>query len=333
MVSTMWNLFTFISFSILASIASAQNDECSWTSLGCFTHESDTPVLRYAVVPSTTSDTNFENCEAACAAQNYPVSGVEDGFNCWCDVAVQGGATPKSASYCNSPCYGDPSEICGGYTFLSVYENTCIAPSSSIPASTPSSTWTWGWTISLPSSSASSYASSRNTACLTTSSALSLSGPATSVPGSSIPGTTFTAPIGYTTSTVTETLIYTISSCQATVKSCPYGSTTTETRSLATVLPVTPTALAPPLTKTQSTQYASLSQTKTHTSPLTSSGSSSTVASSAPAGLPGTNTTGSAQPKASPSSVQIGVGSIVRLGSSDVLVWGLLSVAFAFMLL
>lgn len=90
--STMWKLLTFAALNISTSATSAQT--LGWTPLGCFYHDPAAQPLRYSAIPSLSTDTTIENCQAACATKNFPIAGVESGYQCWCDTAVQGGATP-----------------------------------------------------------------------------------------------------------------------------------------------------------------------------------------------------------------------------------------------
>ncbi|CZR56585.1 uncharacterized protein PAC_06474 [Phialocephala subalpina] len=374
MAFTMEKLLTLAALGFLTSVTSAQT--LGWTPLGCYYHSPIAQPLRYPTVPSLTTDTTIESCQAACAAQKFPISGLEFGYQCWCDTAIQGGATPQAASYCNQQCYGDLTETCGGYKYLNVFQNPAVAPSPTI--SSPASTWTFSWVIPGSSSSESTSLSYLTTSILvtpTTSSALSISiseaiswtstyesstlstsSPAwtskstsskhdhhtttptessttctdTTTTGPSTPSSSSstkhhhhssTSGISYTTSTIYSTNSYTITSCPPTVKSCPYGSTTTATISVSTTIcPVTlatpappsgttPTVSPPATTQTTTFPPPPPSATNTYTTPLLFTSASvppppGSTSAPAPAISPaaGTNSSASVPPQKAPSS-------------------------------
>ncbi|KAK0103083.1 hypothetical protein ONS95_000738 [Cadophora gregata] len=383
-------LTTFIISSILFSLVSASprllSSDCGWTYVGCVLYQSSGRPLTTRFAPSTTVDTTIENCQAVCSENDFAYAGMEDGWGCYCGDDFD---TPLSHDgYCNEPCFGDRSELCGGHLSQSIYVDTCAVedsilssssstlifeppPTSAVPSSTvPSLSFTLGppvptppvptlpgYPTSPPSSPTPSLSSPIDTPSLSlslgppsaiispspeTTPSLSLSPgpPSTSSPASSVtepivslsigtptesgplspplptlslpiaipstseiprlvttspflPGTSYSKPnhpnpsdsTQYTTSTMTTTKTYTISSCPSSVKSCPYGSTTTTVSHITTKCPIPPTPAAPTLptisttpqttTKTSTTTITSNLTTtlliqETHTYPITS---------------------------------------------------------------
>ncbi|KAF9477578.1 WSC-domain-containing protein [Pholiota conissans] len=50
-------------------------------------------------------------------------AGVEYAKECFCDFNIQGTAKKVNETLCNSPCSGDPSYICGGAGYVSIYQD------------------------------------------------------------------------------------------------------------------------------------------------------------------------------------------------------------------
>ncbi|KAH8984568.1 WSC domain-containing protein [Lactarius hatsudake] len=111
-----------------------------WTSKGCY---SDSPSSRALHARVDAGDTTVESCIAACQAQEHTLAGVEFGQECWCGEEIDNGQTfvgndngirhgnfrpfPDNA-YCNMPCQGDPTELCGGAGRINVYNFTGTYP-------------------------------------------------------------------------------------------------------------------------------------------------------------------------------------------------------------
>ena len=95
--SNIWKaVLAILGLSLLPSVVSAlpapqdSGTACSgWTYIGCYLDTDDNHTLSVQVIPSTTEDTTIENCQAACLAQGYTISGAEFGYECWCDSAIQ----------------------------------------------------------------------------------------------------------------------------------------------------------------------------------------------------------------------------------------------------
>lgn len=127
-----WKLSIFIISSILSSIISAipqtLSSGCGWTYVGCVFYQSNGRPLTNRFAPSTVVDTTVENCQAVCSKNGFSYAGMEDGWGCYCGNTF---TTPLSLDgYCNSECFGDATEICGGYSSQSIYINTCGVVSS-----------------------------------------------------------------------------------------------------------------------------------------------------------------------------------------------------------
>ncbi|KAI9449272.1 WSC domain-containing protein [Lactarius psammicola] len=105
-----------------------------WKSKGCY---SDSPGARALHARVDAGDTTVESCVTACQAQGLTLAGVEFGQECWCGSEIENGQTfvgnddgikhgnfrpYPDDPYCNMPCKGDPTELCGGASRLNVYK-------------------------------------------------------------------------------------------------------------------------------------------------------------------------------------------------------------------
>ncbi len=158
--SLSWKLATFVVLSLGASSARG-----CWTYLACYVDGGTAPTpLLNPIVPSVTGDTTLENCQAACLANNYIYAGLEAGYLCYCDNAIVAGAKTTSDALCITDgvaCFGNATEVCGGYLAMSVYDETAgaCALSSSSSSVAPSSTSSTSSIVSSTSSSVSSTSS------------------------------------------------------------------------------------------------------------------------------------------------------------------------------
>jgi len=67
---------------------------------------------------------SVENCNDRCEVENYLLSGVEFGHECWCDHALNGEYHVKvDDSECNMACSGNSTESCGGANRIAIYKN------------------------------------------------------------------------------------------------------------------------------------------------------------------------------------------------------------------
>ncbi|ETN43624.1 uncharacterized protein HMPREF1541_02783 [Cyphellophora europaea CBS 101466] len=74
------------------------------------------------------------SCATFCLSKSLPVFGLEYGRECYCASSLAASARPLSpntsdaSSGCNMPCSGAATEVCGGNSRLSVYNNTLYSP-------------------------------------------------------------------------------------------------------------------------------------------------------------------------------------------------------------
>ncbi|HEV3190923.1 MAG TPA: WSC domain-containing protein [Polyangiaceae bacterium] len=86
--------------------------------LGCFA-DSVTRDLPYRAYDSQRN--TVETCVAACTYHGYLYAGTQYFTQCYCGDTYGGQGT---ASHCDTPCGGNPSETCGGAYCNSVYRTT-----------------------------------------------------------------------------------------------------------------------------------------------------------------------------------------------------------------
>jgi len=91
------------------------------------------------------------HCQTLCVPANYAVQAITNKTDCWCGNEVPPSSSLVSDSYCNDPCAGYDTEMCGsaGGTYLSVYLTgltnngvSVASTSASSSSQTPSSTTT-----------------------------------------------------------------------------------------------------------------------------------------------------------------------------------------------
>jgi hypothetical protein len=81
-----------------------------------------------------------EYCQAYCSSKNFGVAGVEYSSECYCGYSLTNNSTLGQTG-CDMACSGSKTEICGGPSRLSVYNDTTF-----IPPSIPSSVGTYNYT-------------------------------------------------------------------------------------------------------------------------------------------------------------------------------------------
>ncbi|PPQ83225.1 LOW QUALITY PROTEIN: GH-71 [Psilocybe cyanescens] len=118
-----------------------------WTYQGCYV-DSDPRVLPENG-PFSTNTMTISTCLARCQAGNYLYAGVESRNECFCSNTIRNGAVLTSASDCNTPCVGNPTDTCGGVWRINIYKaggssSTSTTPTSTATSTTPTSTPT-GW--------------------------------------------------------------------------------------------------------------------------------------------------------------------------------------------
>jgi hypothetical protein len=92
----------------------ASSDATCWQYKGCYNETDSIHPLQFKILPSLTEDTNNENCQSACLAAGYLMSGTADAYNCWCDNKLNPKSNKPLESYCNVHCNTVASEACGG---------------------------------------------------------------------------------------------------------------------------------------------------------------------------------------------------------------------------
>lgn len=72
----------------------------------------------------------IEACNSYCTSNNYALSGVEYGSQCYCGNGMSS-ASSLGQSGCSFACAGNSAEICGGSDRLSVFNNTAYTSPTS----------------------------------------------------------------------------------------------------------------------------------------------------------------------------------------------------------
>ena len=104
-----------------------------WSTLGCYTDSVQARTLSVGMaVAGGAANMTIENCQDACHASKYALSGVEYSQECYCDNALKngGGPAPDGDALCDMSCNGDPTETCGGPNRLNVFSYVGGATSS-----------------------------------------------------------------------------------------------------------------------------------------------------------------------------------------------------------
>jgi hypothetical protein len=93
-----------------------------WTFIACFTDEINARALLNQVqIAGGPGAMTVENCNDRCEVDNYLLSGVEFGHECWCDHALNGEYHVKvDDSECNMEC---SAGTCGAANRIPIYEN------------------------------------------------------------------------------------------------------------------------------------------------------------------------------------------------------------------
>lgn len=95
--------------------------------VGCFNDTGGSVRTLNAVSVSNSSAMTVDYCNSYCKSRGYRLSGVEYGQECFCDNAIK--STAVMGSGCTFNCAGTmtnggPQQICGGLSFISIYNNT-----------------------------------------------------------------------------------------------------------------------------------------------------------------------------------------------------------------
>ncbi|KAK8062218.1 WSC-domain-containing protein [Apiospora hydei] len=106
------------SFSGVPAVGSVAKD---WKYLGCST---EIPGRALTGLSFSNDSMTIEACQEFCTKNNFPMSGVEYARECYCGRFL---APPAGWIYnndCNMPCKGNPAQMCGGSSRVSVFNNT-----------------------------------------------------------------------------------------------------------------------------------------------------------------------------------------------------------------
>ncbi|KAE9367654.1 glycoside hydrolase family 55 protein [Stipitochalara longipes BDJ] len=106
--------------SSVASASTTETGDATWHFRGCYT-DSVARTLTYSS-PITDSMT-VEACQSICYERGYILAGIEYSDQCYCDNSIHNGGNlaPEGDIFCNMPCSGNSSQICGGNSRLVVY--------------------------------------------------------------------------------------------------------------------------------------------------------------------------------------------------------------------
>ncbi|KAH7310140.1 hypothetical protein BKA65DRAFT_166725 [Rhexocercosporidium sp. MPI-PUGE-AT-0058] len=284
--SLLWKVSPLIISSILAAAVSAAPQTttpgCGFVSQGCFFYGQDgTPALTERVVPSTTEDTTVDNCQAACTAAGFKYAGLEEGYACFCGNTLTG--TASLDSYCNTPCFGNAAQTCGGLYAQSIYDNTCAAGSSSsssvsTASSTSSSASSSSTDVSTTSSSSTASTTKSSTASSTASSTESST--ASSTKSSTASSTASSTESSTASSTKSSTASSTASSTESSTASSTKSSTASSTASSTKSSTASSTESSTASSTASSTESSTASSTESSTASSTESSTASSTASS-----------------------------------------------------
>lgn len=159
-----------------------------WKELGCYADGKPSTLSKFLDIQTFLTPSS---CQQACGDAWYKFAGLMEGNQCWCGNAVNAERV-TDASKCDVNCDGYPRDICGGVSYLSIYEDS----SNTASADPSSSTSTTSTSAVLPSTVLPSTAlpSTVLTTTVSTSAALTstasnatASNPATQTPPTSNP--------------------------------------------------------------------------------------------------------------------------------------------------
>lgn len=126
--------YTLLVLLCFTSLVSARNPQChtnataavqqlsGWNYLGCYHDTWNDRLLKASSVKL--SNNTVVGCAKLCSTQGHTVFGVEDNLECYCDTTLHPMANTSLSdqAYCNSPCCGDASVLCGGVWYIGVYQ-------------------------------------------------------------------------------------------------------------------------------------------------------------------------------------------------------------------
>ncbi|KAJ7368760.1 WSC domain-containing protein [Mycena albidolilacea] len=92
----------------------------TWNYLGCFPDAVSSRQIPN--LHTISGGVTIESCTSACKASGFSVAGLEFGQECWCGSSPPS-TTLLSDSDCSTTCAANTSEICGGSSKLTVFED------------------------------------------------------------------------------------------------------------------------------------------------------------------------------------------------------------------
>ncbi|KAJ7853857.1 WSC domain-containing protein [Mycena leptocephala] len=92
----------------------------TWKYYGCFSDSVASRALPNQTIPESVT---VESCTSACKAKDFAVAGLEFGLECWCSSSIPTSSL-LSDSDCSTGCKANTTEVCGGPSKLTVYEDT-----------------------------------------------------------------------------------------------------------------------------------------------------------------------------------------------------------------
>ncbi|KAI1084815.1 WSC-domain-containing protein [Whalleya microplaca] len=112
-----------------ASLLKAANGTASY--FGCYTDGgSDGRTLSK---DSYAGDTmTVDSCASYCQAKNYGLFGVEYGRECYCGYSPKTSAVLSPEKDCSMTCKGNSTQICGGSSRISIWNNTLYVPTRNL---------------------------------------------------------------------------------------------------------------------------------------------------------------------------------------------------------
>ncbi|KAK6075662.1 WSC domain-containing protein [Seiridium cupressi] len=121
------NIWNNTSFSATQPSAGAAGGTATYN--GCYSEVSGRLLNNASYANSSVT---VDQCAAYCQAGNYAFIGLEYSGECYCGNTPPPKSQAAAESSCNMPCKGNPSEICGGSSRVSVYNNTLYTPTRNV---------------------------------------------------------------------------------------------------------------------------------------------------------------------------------------------------------
>ncbi|KAK0560767.1 hypothetical protein OC861_006141 [Tilletia horrida] len=120
----------------------------SATYRGCW-NDTNPNLRTLSTLYQSESTVTVEGCVRSCTNAGYPISGLENGQDCWCGNGLSPGTVKVDDGQCNYACAGNSLEYCGGNLVMVTYSANPIAP-----ATQPASFGNWTFQGCFPDSTA-----------------------------------------------------------------------------------------------------------------------------------------------------------------------------------